>query len=294
MIKLGPSKDKKDKCAFLVGIDKSHPDLVAFKRQWKRDIEENGQDPAVIAESGAKKRLAVVDLFIIPRHISDGMQLAPDEVKAMNAKTEERRGTGFLTKTECRAIIDGYIENESLVDPESKGKILINGPLCDALYRPSKKNRSASQETTFPTVVSRKDLVDRWMSKMDAGHALVEMPGSKILSLARGEPKPVDIEVEFRQGNKKKFLTRIRGMEDYGIDAELLSNDVSQRFACSGSVENNPVGRPALKKGKVELIFQGKFKNNYLIIATSAFYHISYLFCARRSSCRGTNSIVNW
>lgn len=265
VIKLGPSKDKKDKCAFLVGIDKSHHDLLAFKRQWKRDLEDNGQDPRAVVESGTKKKLAVVDLFIVPRHISDGMQLATDEVKAMNAKTKERRGTGFLTKTECRAIIDGYIENEGLVDPKSKGKILINGPLCDALYRPSKKNKSVSQDTSFPTVVSRKDLVDRWMSKMDAGHALVEMPGSKIVNLARGEPKPVEIEVEFRQGNKKKFLTRIRGMEDYGIGAELLSNDVSQRFACSGNVETDPVGRPALKKGKAELVFQGKFHGHSLL-----------------------------
>jgi translation initiation factor 2D len=106
--------------------------------------------------------------------------------------------------------------------------------------------------------VSRKDVIDRWIEKMDKGHALVEMPGSRILFLARGEPKPVDIEVEFRQGNKKKFLTRLRGMEDYGIEAGPLSNDVSQRFACSSSVETNPVGRPALKKGRVELVFQGE------------------------------------
>jgi len=33
------------------------------------------------------------------------------------------------------------------------------------------------------------------------------MPGSKILHMGRGEPKAVDIEVEIRQGNKRKFLT---------------------------------------------------------------------------------------
>jgi translation initiation factor 2D len=260
VIKIGPSKDKKDKCAFLIGIEKSHPDLLAFKRQWKKELEESCQDPTSMAltSDAKKKKLAIVDLFIIPRHISDGMQLPDDDVKAMNAKTEERRGTGYLTKTECRAIIDSYIETEGLADPKSKGNILINGPLCDALYRPTKKNKAAGQDnTSYPTSVSRKELIDRWMSKMDAGHALVEMPGSKVLNLSRGEPKPVDIEVEFRQGNKKKFLTRIRGMEEYGVDADMLCNDVSTRFACSGTVETNPVGRAALKKGRGELIFQG-------------------------------------
>jgi len=58
------------------------------------------------------------------------------------------------------------------------------------------------------------------------------MPGSKILHMGRGEPKAVDIEVEFRQGNKRKFLTRVRGMEEYGIDGTVLARDVSHRFAC--------------------------------------------------------------
>ncbi|EJK55894.1 hypothetical protein THAOC_24313, partial [Thalassiosira oceanica] len=49
-------------------------------------------------------------------------------------------------------------------------------------------------------------------------HAIVQMPRSKILHMGRGEPRSVDIEVEFRQGNKRKFLTRVGGMEEYGID----------------------------------------------------------------------------
>eukprot|EP00804_Cyclotella_cryptica_P016983 CCRYP_001908-RA/>CCRYP_001908-RA protein AED:0.02 eAED:0.02 QI:172/1/1/1/1/1/2/278/786 len=269
VIKLGPSKDGKDRCAFLVGIEKQHRDMVDFKRQWRKEMEQNGQDIATIAESATKKKLAVVDLYIVPRHISEGMQLKEEDVKAMNAKTEERKGTGFLTKTECRSLIDNYIESEGLVDPNGKGKILINGPLCDALYRPSKKNKSPDDKNAgFPTSVPRKDLIDRWIEKMDRGHALVEMPGSKILFLARGEPKPVDIEVEFRQGNKKKFLTRLRGMEDYGIEAEPLSNDVSHRFACSSTIETNPVGRPALRKGRVELVFQGHLSEELTALLT--------------------------
>lgn len=270
IIKIGASKDKKDKCAFLTGIEKSHPELLSFKRQWKKEMEESGQSATM--GGSIKKKLAVVDLCIVPRHISDGMKLSEDDVKAMNAKTEERRGTGYLTKTECRAIIENYIETEGLADPKCKGKIFINGPLCDALYRPSKKDKT-TEDTSYPTTVTRKELIDKWIAKMDLAHALVQMPGSKILNLARGEPKPVDIEVEFRQGNKKKFLTRIRGMEEYGIDAELLCNDVSTRFACSGSVETNPVGRAALKKARAELVFQGTRLTLFDEVFTSLLVH---------------------
>ncbi|EJK77636.1 hypothetical protein THAOC_00516, partial [Thalassiosira oceanica] len=48
-----------------------------------------------------------------------------------------------------------------------------------------------------------------------------------------------------------------RGMEEYGIDRTVLARDVSYRFACSGSAESDPVGRPELRKGRVEIVFQG-------------------------------------
>ena len=252
VIQLGASKDGKDKCATLKGIVKNHPDLVAFKKKWKA---ENG---SMTTSQGKAIKKAVVDLFIVPRHIADILQLDKDEVMAINAKTEERRGTGFLTKKECNAIIENYIEKEGLKDPKGKGKVLVNGPLCDAIYRVSKKNKTPDQEQEYPTSVKRKNLIEKFFDKMEKGHALVEMPGSRIVRIGRGAPPSVNIEVENRQGNKRKFLTRIRGMEEYGIDGKSLSNDVSQRFACSASVETNPVGRPALKKNCVEIVFQGR------------------------------------
>lgn len=252
VIQLGASKDGKDKCATLSGVVKNHPDLVAFKKKWKA---ENG---AMSTSQGKATKKAVVDLFIVPRHIADILQLDKDEVMALNAKTEERRGTGFLTKKECNAIIENYIDKEGLKDPKGKGKVLVNGPLCDAIYRASKKNKAPDQEQAYPTSVKRKDLIEKFFNKMEKGHALVEMPGSHIVKIGRGAPPTVDIEVENRQGNKRKFLTRIRGMEEYGIDGKSLSNDVSHRFACSASAETNPFGRPALKKNCVEIVFQGR------------------------------------
>ncbi len=252
VIQLGASKDGKDKCATLSGIVKNHPDLVAFKKKWKA---ENG---AMTTSQGKATKKAVVDLFIVPRHIADILQLDKEEVMAMNAKTEERRGTGFLTKKECNAIVENYIDKEGLKDPKGKGKVLVNGPVCDAIYRVSKKNKAPNQEQEYPTSVKRKDLIEKFFNKMEKGHALVEMPGSRIVKIGRGAPPSVNIEVENRQGNKRKFLTRIRGMEEYGIDGKLLSNDVSHRFACSASVESSPVGRPALKKNCVEIVFQGR------------------------------------
>ena len=260
VIKLGASKV--DKYAFLTDIVKNNPGLLQFKRSWKKELE------STITASSTPQKLAVVDLYIVPCHISDGMKLDKDTVMAVKAKTDERKGTGFLTKTECRALIEHYIDKEELVDPNNKGRILVNGPLCDALFKLSKKDKKTGQNTDYPTSVKRKELIEKWLERMDKAHAIVQMPGSKVLNLTRGEPKKVDIEVEFRQGNKKKFLTRIRGMEEYGICGETLSRDVSVRFACSSSVETSPVGRPILKKGRVEVVFQGHLSEELTALLT--------------------------
>jgi translation initiation factor 2D len=254
LIQISASKDGKDKCAFLSDIMKNHPDLVAFKKRWKAEY---GAE-SFMTTSQDKPRLAVVDLFIVPHHVAKTLQLEKEDVMGANAKTEERRGSGFLTKKECNTLIENYIEREELRDPNGKGRVLVNGPLCDAFYRASKKNKAGEQEQEYPTSVKRKDLVETFFDKMEKGHALVEMPGSRIVRIGRGAPPSVDIEVENRQGNKRKYLTRIRGMEEYGIDGESLSNDVSHRFACSASIETCPVGRPALKKNRVEIVFQGR------------------------------------
>jgi len=64
------------------------------------------------------------------------------------------------------------------------------------------------------------------------------------------------IEVERRQ-NRKKFVTRIRGLEEYQINAAKFSNDAFKRFACSASIDNNSTGWAALNKGCVVITFHG-------------------------------------
>ena len=193
--------------------------------------------------NGTKLKLSIVTLYIIPNHFVDLMGLNIDDVKAANAKSEDRRGTGFLTQPEVRAILDHYLTSNELLN---RGTATLDAPLTAALF---KKDRNP------PTSISRKDLNDRWMSAMEDAYALVEMPGSKILKLKRGSPPKVLLEVEKRQN--KKFITRVRGVEEYGIHAEDFCRDVAKRFACSGAVETDVGRRAALKKNQVELVFQG-------------------------------------
>ncbi|KAL3927074.1 MAG: hypothetical protein SGBAC_013228, partial [Bacillariaceae sp.] len=108
----------------------------------------------------------------------------------------------------------------------------------------------------LPTALKRKDVYQQFMARLQPAYALVAMPGSKITILKRGSPPKVEIEVSMRQS--RKFVTRIRGMEEYGIDGQVLSKDVSKRLACSSTVDTEASnGRAALMKGRVEVEFQG-------------------------------------
>lgn len=217
---------------FVTTINRSHFDLRGISKT------------ASVVPS--KKKTAIVNLYLVPHHFVQLLRLDPDDVSAVHAKSEERRGTGMLTLPEVRAISDRYIsKNELLVD---SGKVQLDGALTDALY----KKHTAPP----PSTLSRKDFAAKWIEKMEPAYALVEMPGSRITKLGRGSPPKVSIEVALRSG--RKYVTRVRGLEEYGIDPHGFTQNVSKRFACAGAVETEvPPGRMALRKGRVECEFQG-------------------------------------
>lgn len=55
----------------------------------------------------------------------------------------------------------------------------------------------------------------------------------------------------------------------YDINAALFANDVSKRFACAASLDDNPTGRAALKKkGYVEISFGGHLSKELRALLT--------------------------
>jgi translation initiation factor 2D len=261
LVKVGPDAAKKDYMAVLVEINRKHEDYVDGLKLLKLVPSEAAagatSSSSFSRTAGDKKKLVIVSLHMIPQNwttASSLLRLDPDQVKALHANSEERRGTSMLTGSEVRRMLDDYVERECLVNPTRPDTIVLDGPLTDALYK-KKKGSNNEAKPPPPESILRKDLAKLWASKMDLAYALVEMPGSRILELKRGTPPKVEIEVSMRQS--RKFVTRIRGLEDYGIDPIYFSKDVAKRFACAAAVDTDAVGRAALKKGRAELIFQG-------------------------------------
>jgi hypothetical protein len=179
-----------------------------------------GTTDDTLSHSQKVKKLTIVDLFKIPPYIVSTLDLNVDDVSAATASSDVRRGSGFLTGKEVKEILNDYIAREQLVEEDQPSNIRMNGPLADVLFKVSKKHqqqKQTSQDASLPLVnVSRKKVLDLWVSKLDPAYALVAMPGSEVISLKKGAPRKVEIEVETRQGNKK-FVTRIRGLEEVRI-----------------------------------------------------------------------------
>jgi translation initiation factor 2D len=238
LLKAGPdvsNKKNMDPMASLLSFDKGHED---FKGIEKPEISKKAIGPT---------KSVLVSLYTIPNHWVSLLRLDDDDVKAVNATSEARRGTGMLTGVEIKTLLEAYIAKESLVLPDRPAQVQLDGGLTQALFK---------GQADPPQILARQDLVKTFQSKLGTAYALVSMPGSHIVKLARGDPPPIEIEVSLRQS--KKFVTRVRGVEDYGIDASIFAKDVAKRLACAAAVEMEAAaGRPALKKGKAECVFQG-------------------------------------
>jgi len=244
----GPDKHSKDKTGYLVSFDKRHPTLLEYKQDHAEEVQ-HAKDAQLAAVDSAKHKLVLVNLYIVPHHFISLLQLNLDVVKGINASSPERAGTGMLTLPELRTLLEDYLERENLIEYD---QVRLNGPLFDALYKKTKK----AEITNDTLTVSRKEVADQWVKCMDTAYALVQMPGSKVLKLGRGKPPKVQIEVSMRQS--RKFITKVRGMEAYSVNGQVLAKDVGKRLACQATVETESEGA-ALPKGCVEIVLGGNF-----------------------------------
>jgi translation initiation factor 2D len=242
LLEVGPDNKTKDPAAFLTKINRRHEDI--------RDICKT----AAVASENKTKKLDLVDLFVVPHQWVKLMHLGHDQVEAVHATSEERQGTGLLTKPEARAILDDYIARESLVNPFRPDMIRLDRPLTEVFFHKSdRRDDTPDSDAPPPLHMTRKEVAERWLGKLEQAFALVELPGRHTLRLGEGKPPEVSFEVS-RGG--AKYITRLRGLEDFGVDPLAFAREVSKRFACAATINLDPKGANC-KKGYVELVFQG-------------------------------------
>ncbi|KAJ2516694.1 hypothetical protein H4217_004429 [Coemansia sp. RSA 1939] len=154
----------------------------------------------------------------------------------IGAQTE----TGFFTRKQVRSVLEDYIKSRDLVDAKNSQFVKLDHRLCDGLL--------TKEEYSSMTVIRRDQLHTRTQEAMTL-YTRVTVPG-KEAKLRTGNPPTVDIICEKKMGNK--VVTRVIGLEAYGIDPAEIAKEL--RTLCASSTTIDPV--PG-KKNEHSVLVQG-------------------------------------
>ena len=212
----------------ILAINRGHPEYTAFRTALlptERDLQR--AEEADAKEAGLASRPRAVEAF---RFGSSIRCFLPEE-----ADCEET-----LTHTEAREILKQYMDDEGLNGEQ--GQVVLDARLCDALYARSKKELAAGVvQESFLTHDSKKNLYSRWDARLDLYHRTESGgagQGKRTASAWRkGPPPAVQVDQIKVKGHS---ITRVIGVETYGIDAEELAIEAKKAFACTTTAEALP------------------------------------------------------
>ena len=176
--------------------------------------------------------------------------MAPASEILANRKT---RTKDFYTSAEVKAIMGKYLEKENLISTTNKRVVKTDLNISSILLNPNlPEDREALR-----TGVTKRDYLGEKLLKACSPYYRVLHPSADESSKPKsGAPPKVSIIMESRQG--KKTVTKVSGLEPFGIDAKSAA-EVLQR-ACAGSASVGLLNGSSPKTPVMEIVLQGSHK----------------------------------
>mmetsp|Transcript_1575 Transcript_1575/g.3196 ORF Transcript_1575/g.3196 Transcript_1575/m.3196 type:complete len:370 (-) Transcript_1575:473-1582(-) len=153
-----------------------------------------------------------------------------------------------LPLTSLEDIVTKWCTDQGLFVDEG---ITVNDELCQLFFKkvPADKKKDVGELT------SRDVLLERVREKLQQYHKVIA-PGKKE-EIRKGLPTAVSIVQEERQGGRK-HVTKVQGMESFGIAGDDLAKIAQVRFNASASV----TALPSKHASGVEVSIQGAVADN--------------------------------
>ncbi|KAG8924071.1 hypothetical protein FRC02_010668 [Tulasnella sp. 418] len=221
----------------VLSVNKSHPDIVSFKKGFKTagDVEEKGKRK----EEKAKEEKGRVVLMVIKELWKP--------VNQSLAFFEEigKRTTDLYTPQELRALVSSYISEHSLVHPTEPQYIILDD-LLKNVFR--KKNENVE-------FLKRDEVIARLFEQMQSWFS-VQREGDQEAMVKKGTLKPIVITTKIRAG--RKACTIVTGLEPYSISYEDMAEELKK--VCAGATSFGAIPGSSTKGGKelMEVMVQGK------------------------------------
>jgi len=182
------------------------------------------------------------------------LELFKPNGKATTIFYEVGAGTkDFYTSTEVKAIMNKYIEKENLISTTNKRVVKINANISNILLNP---NLPEDREALKAGVTKRDYLGEKLLKACSPYYRVLHPSADESSKPKSGAPPKVSIIMESRQG--KKTVTKVSGLEPFGIDAKGAA-EVLQR-ACAGSASVGLLSGSSPKTPVMEIVLQGSHK----------------------------------
>ena len=190
---------------------------------------------------GAKSAISVAKRYKVGSH------LRPVFGEAAEGRENKDR---LFSAEEVGSHLDEYAAREGLVAPDgpASGVLTLDKLLKGALY--NKKEGAEVGDTA-----ERAEVLERLLGKIQTYHRISRsLPGggAPVVVNMRGDLRPIELSAEDRHIGRK-FITRVVGLEGFGIDPDDVVPKLKHAFQCSVAVEAAPG-----KDGWKLLAFQGK------------------------------------
>ncbi|KAJ3290303.1 Eukaryotic translation initiation factor 2D [Blyttiomyces sp. JEL0837] len=226
----------------LVSVNRKHPEILAFTPG--KYLVGDGSSGGSGASAGAKGGMAAaaglgVSGVNVSGSSSSSAAAGADKANAETVKIVELyRSNGsvvklweeigiakdtLFTRAELRSALENYVKAKDLVSPDDGRLVKLDMYLADVLLRKGENDVD---------YLARDAILSRLVDKMSPFHELT-LPGQDPV-VKKGTIKPMSLIIETRAG--RKTVTRISGIEAFGIDPEELSSQLRTRCASSTSV----------------------------------------------------------
>ncbi|ORX50552.1 hypothetical protein DM01DRAFT_1096375 [Hesseltinella vesiculosa] len=155
----------------------------------------------------------------------------------------KRSKNDYYNLQQVRQVVLDYIQQEKLIHPSNPKKIKIDAVLTDAILNKDEYNTVDH--------LGRDQIIQRLVAKLQPFHNVI-VPNKEGV-MKKGAPKSIEIVQEVRQG--RKTMTKVSGMETFGVDIDDLCKELTK--LCASSATSNAIVGTSPKAPLYEVLVQG-------------------------------------
>lgn len=221
---------------YITSINRDHPEIEALQvaeSSKKKDEGFSAGDPFT-DPAYAKARVTDGDVTVCIMWKPSGRL---NDIFMKN--NPDHHPTSLYTKNDCMRRLWDWCADQDLIMPSRKNEIRTNDAFWKIIMKP-KKDKRKELPPEAPRTIHRKEALEmymRWMQK----HCGIKTPGLRRPKWKAGDLTKINVYVEKRQGgHKKKHVTFVWQLEEYGIDLKEFQKAATKKFAASTNIHALP------------------------------------------------------